>query len=296
MSAAESILGALAERRCVAERVMIVAAHPDDETLGLGAQLCRFDDALLVHATDGAPRDGDDARRYGFATSADYAAARRRELAGALSAGAADHLRTRCLGLPDNAATFDLAGLTREIDHLLRNENPRAVWTHAYEGGHPDHDAVAFAVHAACRLFEEAPGIIEFPLYHRASGRFVTGQFVNTAGPRRRPGYIDPPAEQLTNGSRPSPGPQEWMFALAESEIERKRAMLDAFATQRWLFEPFDLAIERFRLAPEYDFSAPPHPGELHYETLGWGIAGSDWRRAAAAALDNLGLPTAPCR
>jgi hypothetical protein len=28
----------------------------------------------------------------------------------------------------------------------------------------------------------------------------------------------------------------------------------------------------------------------LHYETLGWGMTGVDWRRCAAAALAELGL------
>jgi LmbE family N-acetylglucosaminyl deacetylase len=197
----------LGRRQRVAERVTVVVAHPDDETLGMGAQLCRLDDGLLVHATDGAPRDGEDARNYGFPTPADYAAARRQELTAALQAGGADHLRQRCLDFADKQTPGDLAGLARRIADLLRDENPAVVFTHAYEGGHPDHDAVAFAVHAACRLFDEAPKIIEFPLYHRRDGRFVTGQFVNTSESRRRPGSIEPPTELLTNGSWPSPGP-----------------------------------------------------------------------------------------
>jgi N-acetylglucosamine malate deacetylase 2 len=296
MNAAEAILTALGRRQRVAERVTVVVAHPDDETLGMGAQLCRLDDALLVHSTDGAPRDGEDARNYGFATPADYAAARRQELTAALRAGGADHLRQRCLDFADKQTLGDLAGLTRRLADLLRDENPAAVFTHAYEGGHPDHDAVAFAVHAACRLFDEAPAIIEFPLYHRRDGRFVTGQFVNTSGSRRRPGSIEPPTELPTNRSRPSPGPQEWVFALAENDIARKRAMLDCFVTQLWLFESFDLLGEKFRLAPEYDFRRPPHGGELHYETLGWEITGDTWRGRAAAALDCLGLRAAACR
>ena len=56
---------------------MIVAAHPDDETLGIGSLLCLLDEALLVHVTDGAPRDGADARVHGFATCAEYADAAR---------------------------------------------------------------------------------------------------------------------------------------------------------------------------------------------------------------------------
>ena len=56
---AAEILEILAERRTVETRVMIVVAHPDDETIGMGAQLCRFHDALLLEVTDGAPRDVD---------------------------------------------------------------------------------------------------------------------------------------------------------------------------------------------------------------------------------------------
>ena len=66
--------------------------------------------------------------------------------------------------------------------------------------------------------------------------------------------------------------------------------MIDCFATQRWLLEQFDLSTERFRVAPECNFREPPHRGELHYETLGWGIAGAEWRRAASKVLDRLGL------
>ncbi len=58
MNPGEAILARLAAGGPIAERVMIVVAHPDDETIGLGAQLRRFEDALLVHVTDGAPRDG----------------------------------------------------------------------------------------------------------------------------------------------------------------------------------------------------------------------------------------------
>jgi hypothetical protein len=70
----------------------------------------------------------------------------------------------------------------------------------------------------------------------------------------------------------------------------RKQRMIDCFATQRWLLEQFDLSVERFRIAPAYDFREPPHSGALHYETLGWGIAGQAWRRAASEALAALAL------
>jgi N-acetylglucosamine malate deacetylase 2 len=319
MNAADAIVAALAERRQVAEQVLIVVAHPDDETLGLGSQLCRFEDALLVHATDGAPRDGEDARNYGFATPAEYAAARRRELAAALRAGGADGVRTLCLGLPDKEAMANLAGLARRIARFFLKEKPAVVFTHTYEGGHPDHDSVAFAIHAAGRVLDCPPTILEFPLYHRAAGEMVTGVFPAAISPSPRPSprkrgegeqrrgdnlaledvterrnwVPSPRARGEGQGEGLSPIPEEWLLELDAGDIGRKRAMLDCFATQRWLFAPFDLSAERLRPAPQYDFRQPPHPGELHYETLGWGITGEGWRRAAAKALDGLGLAAA---
>ena len=76
-------------RATPAPPTLIVAAHPDDETLGAGAQLGRCDRLTLVHLTDGAPRDPWFHRQAGVATRADYARLRAAELETALEAAGA---------------------------------------------------------------------------------------------------------------------------------------------------------------------------------------------------------------
>jgi LmbE family N-acetylglucosaminyl deacetylase len=247
--------------------LLIVVAHPDDETIAIGGQMWRLRDALLLHVTDGAPSDGEDARRHGFVRLADYRTARRDELAAALIAGEATGVRTTALGVPDKEAFLDLAGLARQLAGLLRRERPVAVLTHAYEGGHPDHDAAAFAVHAACRCLaaEDRPAIIEMPFYHAVDGHLIASTFL--------PGDT-----------------KEVTFPLGEAELRRKRQMVECFHTQREMLCRLELSPERFRLAPAYNFREPPHSGTLLYETFGWGIAGADWRGRAGDALDVLGL------
>src|SRR3954452_3523864 len=80
---AESFLAALAgsggeilDRICTA----IVVAHPDDETIGFAGQFRRVANLLVVHVTDGAPRDALDAIAAGYPGWESYAAAREREL------------------------------------------------------------------------------------------------------------------------------------------------------------------------------------------------------------------------
>jgi LmbE family N-acetylglucosaminyl deacetylase len=240
---------------------MIVVAHPDDETIGMGAQLCRFKDALLVQVTDGAPRDGHDANAHGYSSTAEYATARRVELTTALEAGEARGVRTEIVGISDREACFDLVELTGRLLGLLRTEAPDAIFVLAYEGGHPDHDAASFAVNAACRLIEarggSAPGIIEMTGYHADSGGLVTGVFL--------PGQHAVATLTLTAADR-----------------LRKKRMIDCFASQRKLLAGFAVETESSREAPQYNFTPPTHRGELHYERLRWKINGC---AVAAASL-----------
>lgn len=245
--------------------VALVVAHPDDEVLALGAQLPRLKGLTLLHVTDGAPRNA----AHGFSTREDYAAARKTELAAAVAQAGVGPEALVGFGVADQEAALDLAGLARRLGAFSRERGTEVVLTHAYEGGHPDHDAVAFAVHAACRLLArsgDAPGIVEMPFYHADAAGWVRQRFVADGGP------------------------PELALRLGEADRALKRRMLDAHATQRETLSHFPPEWERFRAAPAYDFTALPNGGNLLYERYAWGMTGARWKDLCARALGELGL------
>lgn len=246
-----------------AETVLLVAAHPDDEVIGAGAVLTRLGTgATIVHLTDGAPRRDPDVLAR-FDSPETYAHVRRKELLAALAlAGVPGHQALR-LDVPDQEASFHLVSLCVQLAAIIATRRPRTVVTHPYEGGHPDHDAAAFCTAAACRLLgPKAPALVEMTSYHATHGTFRSGTFL--------------PSSRLV----------ERTLRLSALERELKRRMLDCFVTQASVLAPFGVEVERFRSAPSYDFTRPPHSGRLHYENFDWGMTGVRWRELARDALE----------
>ncbi len=267
--AVDAVLDCLARRVPTGRPVALVVAHPDDEVIAAGASLHLLTNLLLVHVTDGAPRNLDDAARAGFDTPAAYADAREAELRDALRVAGCGAARAG-LGVPDQDASLHMPAIAHDLARLFERHGTQVVITHAYEGGHPDHDAAALAVHAAApgRVSGGVPGgIIEFPGYHAApDGSLVTGLFL--------------------------PGASATEVVLDTEDQARKRLMLDCFRTQAHMLASFGTGMESFRPARP-DFRAPPHPGTLNYEHWGWSMTGPRWRTLAAAALAELEAPCA---
>jgi LmbE family N-acetylglucosaminyl deacetylase len=275
------MVAALEQRRAIEEQVAVVVAHPDDETIAAGGSLHLMRRVLLVHVTDGAPLQLGDAAREGFDTPSAYAAARERELRDALGRSGAQPERVT-LGVPDQEASAAIPQIADRLGALFRAHGVRHALTHAYEGGHPDHDAVALAVHLACGE------VFEFAGYHAApEGGIRTGVFVEPSRSGRGLGEAASACKALTPPlSRGERGKDaEIVVTLSPQELARKRAMIACFRTQAKILSQFDPARERFRAAPAYDFTAPAHEGRLLYEEWGW-MSGAEWRRSARAALE----------
>jgi LmbE family N-acetylglucosaminyl deacetylase len=235
-------------------RTLIVVAHPDDETLAFFSAMHRFGDCVIVHVTDGSPLNLHHARNAGFETRAAYARARRAELDCALSV--LGGRETRELGFVDQETWRDLPGLVDAVAGVIREVRPSVIFTHPYEGGHPDHDSTAFAVARAVRCEDRAVEVRE-------------GAFYNAFG----------------SGEVLQPDSRDTERRLSAEAWSLKRRMLDCFVSQASVLNQFNLEIERERAAPEHDFTVAPHAGPLNYE--GWGLAfnGADWRAAARKAL-----------
>ncbi len=236
-------------------RVVVVAAHPDDEVIGLGGHLHLLRDAWIVHTTDGAPRGVEDRE--------EYARTRSREVKRAVALAGVTPDRLRTLGTVDQESVRALATMRQQLCDLLSELRPDAIVTHPYEGGHPDHDAAALTVAAAVEQMKEKPRVVEFASYHNGNPSGVASMKVGE--------FLPGPCEAET-------------VILSPESRAMKQRMFECFRSQSEMLANFPVAIERFRDAPAYAFDRAPHEGQLFYEAQGWGV-GAEWRRLAVEAL-----------
>lgn len=163
----------------------------------------------------------------------------------------ADNLRFPVLQPHDLTAQLpELVGAVREIVAELQ---PDRVYVPAFEGGHPEHDAVNFAAWEAAGL--QGIEVYEFPIYHATKRRLwnrlpVFGHML--------PGIGDTRVKPLT--------PRETRF---------KRMLWKVYRSQRPLFDvllrasgdgPHVFTTEETRLLPLRDYMKPPHDRPLLYE------------------------------
>jgi LmbE family N-acetylglucosaminyl deacetylase len=209
-----------------------------------------------------------DAERCGFKGRSAYAEARKRECISALAIADVPGDRVVDLDLPDHCAANYLADLARRITSFLQQSAADIVVTHPYEGGHPDHDATAFATHAALRLMKEnglrPPVLFEMALH--PSEDFIA----------KVPEFL------------PGTGRETTTLLLDERATKLKQRMFDCFETQRESLAASPFGPEKFRQPAPYDFTSPPQGGKLHYENFDWALRSEEWQLLANKALAEL--------
>ena len=127
-------------------RVMVVAAHPDDEALGCGGTIARHvnegDEVHLVFMTDGiGARNG---LEMGSKQNRNNAAHLASELLGVKS--------VEFLDFPDNEMdAVPLLNVTKAIEELISKYLPQVIYTHHVGDLNIDHQITHKAVLTACR-------------------------------------------------------------------------------------------------------------------------------------------------
>lgn len=250
-------------------RPMIVVAHPDDETLGAASCLIREPGCTVVHVTDGAPRDRRLWPQGLVGTREAYADLRRGEferVAGLVGLGKE---RWLWLGVVDLEVVHAIERISERLAEAIAARSPTCVLSHAYEGGHPDHDAVAVACRGALELLRRGhahcPELFEFALYHGHHGHLTLGSFL------------------------PGTGPEPLTVVLTGGERALRRRMLDCYASQQEIVRAFlSCPVEQRRPAAAVDFTTAPHEGLLYYQRCGLPVDPAEWRATATAALRRL--------
>jgi len=205
------------------ERILLLVAHPDDETIACAGLLQRASAALVVFAVDGAPPHYGFEKRFGSLQR--YANMRFQEASRALRL--VPHCSHQRLAGPDGACFVDqhlflaLPEAFASLIPVARQFSPDLVVSHAFEGGHLDHDACHVLATQLARALSLTA--LEFPIYWRpADHHDVLQQFRDI-----RPG--------------------EFCLRLSEQELDLKKQMLAEYHTQLPLTTVFHPETERFR-------------------------------------------------
>jgi LmbE family N-acetylglucosaminyl deacetylase len=207
------------------KRLLVFAAHPDDETIGCGVLLQRVSSSLIVFAVDGAPAGYGFERKFGSLEN--YSEQRFNEAGlalGLLRNCSLQRLKTRGgTFFPDRHLFEHLEDAADSLTAIAQAYLPDVIVSHAYEGGHIDHDACNLLAKRTANTL--ALKHFEFPLYWKnENGKDVFQEFRNA---------------------------QEGEIVLhaSETEIALKNKMLAEYKTQQDIVAVFSTNTERFRPA-----------------------------------------------
>lgn len=227
------------------QNVLVLLAHPDDEVLMSGIIQRRVDDGVPVHLA--------------WLTSGDLFGKgnlREKELASAAELLSIPSDHRYLFRLPDMGLVRNLGQVFACVTELVSRLEPSHVFVPAYEGGHPDHDALNFVAYLVWRKMEHSFSLLEFPLYNGTGPFFFFWLRVNSFVP----GTAQPQAHVL-NAEEINLKSQ-----LLRIYNSQPRSMLPIKCTHLWR-QLSRSAVEPYARIPEdRSYQIRPHTGPLFYE------------------------------
>lgn len=157
-----------------ARSAVVVAPHPDDETLGCGATIARKRAAgtrvVVVVVTDGRL-----SHRSGVLSPDELAAIRAGEVRAACAELGVEPEDLRLLELEEGSVAARHDAVAATLATILDEVRPDEVLTTYRSDWHVDHRAVSAATAAAVRATGRRPRVLEFPVWFWVDGPWVPG-------------------------------------------------------------------------------------------------------------------------
>jgi LmbE family N-acetylglucosaminyl deacetylase len=201
----------------LSRETLVLAPHPDDETLGCGATIARLRSrGIAVHVV--LVSDGGLSPRPAGMSRADLVRLRREEAQQALERLGVGESCTTFWDFEDGALTQEVDGVADRIQELLRVHSPRQLLVTSAHDRHPDHVAVALAARAAVAKPGPSVSLLEYPIWQRAPAITVARQAVRAMSLRG-------------DSRRASPVPVPRLVS-SDGFLGSKRRALDAYASQ----------------------------------------------------------------
>lgn len=168
------------------------------------------------------------------------------------------------MGIPDDRLVFadlepialamQLPAAVDAVKGLVGRLEPELVYCPAFEGGHPDHDALNFATYEGAAL--AGAECREYPLYHRDEARRILKRVPHFAD--MLPGAGEATTLELTSAEIAF---KHELWRIYRSQHPRIDLLLRLSGDEERFF-----SIEQTRPLPLRDYRHPPHEPPLLYE------------------------------
>lgn len=228
---------------------LFVFAHPDDEIIPSGL-IQRLEDTGFIWVTNGDYRT--EANREEESRNAMESLGVQGDRLNFLNYSETKLLEQ--VAEESKGIALQINSITKDILKRIINENPGAVYTDAFQGGHIAHDLVSFCVYNATgiarRTIQKNTELIEFPQYQydKDSGLIVGAFGTKGEGPTKE-----------------DVGMENGIITLTDEELERKVKMAECYPSRQASINELSSAYpeenrrnEAYRTVKERDYLRKP--------------------------------------